>query len=73
MSDTQNAIAPDYSVARVGTPDRKHLWLLARSAALPADVVDDYLAVARAEGFDLDRLITPRQSGRKVPATAFDH
>jgi apolipoprotein D and lipocalin family protein len=66
------AIAPDYSVALVGTPDRKHLWLLARSAALPADVVDDYLAVARAQGFDLDRLITPRQSGRKVPASAFD-
>lgn len=66
------AVAPDYSVALVGTPDRKHLWLLARSAALPADVVDNYLAVARSQGFDLDRLITPRQSGQTVPDSAFD-
>lgn len=66
------ALAPDYSVALVGTPDRKHLWLLARTAALPADIVDDYLAVARSQGFALDRLITPRQSGQKVPASAFD-
>lgn len=55
------AIDPEYSVALVGTPDRKHLWLLARRAAVQADVVEDYLAVARAQGFDLDRLITPRQ------------
>jgi apolipoprotein D and lipocalin family protein len=66
------AVAPDYSVALVGTPDRKHLWLLARTAALPADVVDNYLAVARSQGFELDRLITPRQSGQKVPHSAFD-
>lgn len=66
------AVAPDYSVALVGTPDRKHLWLLARTAALPAEVVDNYLAVARSQGFDLDRLITPRQSGQKVPDSAFD-
>ena len=64
-------VAPDYSIALVGTPDRKHLWLLARTAALPADVVDNYLAVARSQGFDLDRLITPRQSGEKVPDSAF--
>lgn len=66
------AIAPDYSVALVGTPDRKHLWLLARSAALPSDVVDNYLAVARGQGFDLDALITPRQSGQRVADGAFD-
>ncbi|MHA4835836.1 lipocalin family protein [Sphingopyxis sp. MSC1_008] len=66
------AIDPEYSVALVGTPDRKHLWLLARGAAVPADVVDDYLALARAQGFDLDRLITPRQSGQMVPTAAFD-
>lgn len=65
------AIAPDYEVALVGTPDRKHLWLLARTAALPTDVVDNYLAVASAQGFDLAPLITPRQSGARVPDEAF--
>lgn len=66
------AIAPDYSVALVGTPDRKHLWLLARHPALPTEIVDNYLAAARAQGFVLDTLITPRQSGRRVADTAFD-
>ncbi|KQZ61595.1 hypothetical protein ASD67_20545 [Sphingopyxis sp. Root1497] len=65
------AIAPDYSVALVGTPDREHLWLIARTAALPSEVVENYLAVAKTQGFDLDRLITPRQSGQKVADAAF--
>jgi len=66
------AIAADYSVALVGTPDREHLWLIARTPALPGEVVENYLALARKQGFDLDRLITPRQSGREVPDAAFD-
>jgi len=65
------AIASDYSVALVGTPDRGHLWLIARSAAVPTETVENYLAVAKSQGFDLDRLITPRQSGRMVPDSAF--
>ena len=65
-------LAVDYSVVLVGTPDRRYLWLLARKAALPSDVVEDYLAVAHTQGFDLGSLITPRQSGRKVPDAAFD-
>ncbi len=44
------AIAPDYSVALVGTPDRKHLWLISRTAALPSDVADNYLALAKIAG-----------------------
>ncbi len=66
------AIAPDYSVALVGTPDRDHLWLIARRAAVAAEAVENYLALAKSQGFDLDRLITPRQSGRMVPDSAFD-
>lgn len=67
------AIAPDYSAALVGTPDRAHLWVLSRSAAMPTDILENYLAVARTLGFDLDKLITPRQSGQKVPDAAFDN
>lgn len=66
------AIAPDYSVALIGTPDREHLWLIARSAAVATETVENYLAVAKSQGFTLDRLITPRQSGRMVPDSAFD-
>lgn len=66
------AIAPDYSVALVGTPDRAHLWLIARNAALPTETLENYLALAKSQGFDLDPLITPRQSGRMVPDTAFE-
>lgn len=66
------AIAPDYSVALVGTPDHQHLWLLSRSPALSTTIVENYLAIARTQGFNLDALITPRQSGHKVPDTAFE-
>ena len=65
------AIAPDYSVALVGTPDRKHLWLISRTAALPSDVADNYLALAKSQGFNLDQLITPRQSGHMVADAVF--
>ncbi|WP_268801388.1 lipocalin family protein [Sphingopyxis sp. Root214] len=64
-------LAADYSVALVGTPDRAHLWLISRTAALPTDIVKNYLAVAKSQGFDLDELITPRQSGQIVPDAAF--
>ncbi|WP_207099441.1 lipocalin family protein [Paracoccus shandongensis] len=60
-------LAEDYSVSLVGTPDRRHLWLLARRHDLPQAVRDDYLATARAQGFDLSALITPAQSGTVVP------
>lgn len=64
-------LAADYSVALVGTPDRAHLWLISRTAALPTDIVENYLAVAKSQGFDLDELITPRQSGQILPDAAF--
>jgi apolipoprotein D and lipocalin family protein len=59
-------LAEDYSVSLVGTPDRKNLWLLARRYDLPEALREDYLATARAEGFDLSALITPAQSGKMV-------
>ena len=59
-------LAEDYSVSLVGTPDRGHLWLLARRHDLPDALREDYLATARAEGFDLSALITRAQSGTVV-------
>lgn len=51
------ALAPDYSVALVGTPDRKFLWLLARQPNLPASTREHYLSIARGQGFATGRMI----------------
>lgn len=56
----------DYRVSLVGTPDKKHLWLLARSPSLSPDVRQEYLAEAERQGFELADLIFPRHTGREV-------
>lgn len=55
-----------YTVALVGTPDRKNLWLLAREPRIDPAVETEYLAEASRQGFDLEQWITPAQSGRRV-------
>ena len=55
-------LEPDYSVALVGGPDRKYLWLLARRPRIEPDTRARYLALARAQGFDLSPLIETPQS-----------
>jgi apolipoprotein D and lipocalin family protein len=54
---------PDYRVALVGSPDRRFLWLLAREPRIDASTREDYLATARAQGFDLAALIDTPQGG----------
>lgn len=54
---------PDYRVALVGSPDRKYLWLLAREPRIDPSTRDDYLATARAQGFELHDLIHTPQGG----------
>ncbi len=46
---------PEYRFSLVGTPDRKHLWLLAREPGAPEAVVQRYLVEAKRQGFDLQR------------------
>ena len=48
-------VAPDYSVALVGSPDRKYLWLLSRTPALDTTVQDHYLAQALNQTDDLQK------------------
>lgn len=57
-------VAPDYSVALVGSPDRRYLWLLARTPQLDRTVEDHYLAAARLQEFDLTALIHPLHTGQ---------
>lgn len=53
-------LAPDYSWAVVGSPDRKYLWILSRTAAMAPAQMDAAIAVARAQGFDTGALIRAR-------------
>ena len=47
----------DYSWAVVGSPDREYLWILARTPHLDEDRAAAARGVARANGFDVERLI----------------
>jgi apolipoprotein D and lipocalin family protein len=46
----------DYQHALVGTPDRQHLWLLARTPDIERPVLQQLVEFAQAEGFDVERL-----------------
>lgn len=59
-------IDEDYRHALVGTPDHKHLWLLAREPRIEQDVEHTFLETARDQGFDLTDWIRPEQSGTVV-------
>jgi len=48
---------PDYQWAVVGSPQRDYLWILSRTPSLPAAQMEQALAIARAQGFDLSRLM----------------
>ncbi len=50
-------LAPDYSTALVGTPDRKYLWLLSRTPNLTRNEQDTYLETARQAGFPTEKLL----------------
>ncbi|MDE2160785.1 MAG: lipocalin family protein, partial [Burkholderiales bacterium] len=46
-------------------PNRKYLWILARTPQLPAAQQEAALAVARAQGYDLTRLhMTPQTAAQ---------
>ncbi|ADV27930.1 Lipocalin family protein [Pseudoxanthomonas suwonensis 11-1] len=57
---------PEYRTALVGSPDHKYLWLLSREPSLPAQVQQDLLDTARAQGYDLDDLILTPHTGNPV-------
>lgn len=51
------ALDEGYTVALVGSPDRKYLWLLSREPQLDEATRTHYLAIAEKQGFDLSPLI----------------
>ena len=51
----------DYRWAVVGNPERRYLWILARSPILPPESLEAAMAAARAQGYDLTPLrMTPQ-------------
>mgnify|MGYP006290138339 CR=1 FL=1 len=55
-----NIIAIDatgYQWAMVAGPTRKYLWILARHKTLPPDVMARLIEQARAQGFDVEKLV----------------
>jgi lipocalin len=42
--------------AAVGSPDRRYLWVLARSSAMPGSTYRQILEEVRAKAFDVERL-----------------
>jgi apolipoprotein D and lipocalin family protein len=56
-------LAEDYSWAVVGSPDREYLWILARTPRLDDESTAAALAIARANGFDVERLIQAAHEG----------
>lgn len=58
------ALADDYSVSLVGGPDRKYLWLLARTPQVDEATRSGFLARAQAQGYDLAPLIHTPHTGQ---------
>jgi apolipoprotein D and lipocalin family protein len=56
-------LAEDYSWAVVGSPDRQYLWILARTPRLDEERSAAARGVARANGFDVERLIEAAHEG----------
>jgi apolipoprotein D and lipocalin family protein len=55
-------LAPDYSWAVVGDPDRDYLWILARAPHLDDASMAVARTAARDNGFDVERLVPTSQA-----------
>ncbi len=56
----------EYKTALVGTPDKKYLWLLARSPNISQETYTKYRQIAQQQGYDLKAFTLTSQSNQKV-------
>lgn len=54
-------LAPDYSYAVVGHPNRKYLWILGRKPVMDAMTYNHLVLLAAGEGFDVRKLVKTKQ------------
>lgn len=47
----------DYEYVMVGSKDRKSLWIMSRENTMPANVLQEYVDFAAANGFDVTKLV----------------
>jgi len=63
-------LAPDYSYAVVGEPDRKYLWILSRSSHLTESVYGQIVTRVRELGYDPSLLMKTTHNGPEPLAGA---
>ena len=51
-------LAPDYSYAVVGHPDRDYLWILSRTSQMDTAIYRGILERVKSKGFDINQLVT---------------
>jgi len=56
-------IDDDYTTALIGDPARKRLRLLHRHGRMDRSVAEDWLQIARSQGYDTSGMAWPEQSG----------
>lgn len=61
-------LAPDYTWAVVGHPNRKYLWILCRSPQMDAALYRELLALIADQGYDLTKIEKTLQPGGEQPA-----
>ena len=57
-------LAPDYSYAVVGEPERRYLWILARSQEMDESLLGQILVKVRNQGYDTAALIRTKHTAR---------
>lgn len=57
-------LAPDYSYAVVGHPDRDYLWVLSRTPAIDNQLYEEIARRFTEQGYDAARMIKTRQALR---------
>ena len=55
-------LAPDYSYAVVGEPERKYLWVLARSQKMDETLFSEILGRVRSQGYEITSLIRTKHT-----------
>ena len=61
-------LAPDYTWAVVGHPNRKYLWILCRSPQMDPALYRELLTLIADQGYDLTKIEKTLQPGGEEPA-----
>jgi apolipoprotein D and lipocalin family protein len=48
---------PNYEYVLIGSKDLKSLWIMSRRPEMSQDILEEYKAFAKKEGFDISRLV----------------